>query len=136
MPHDDGEKKDHVSGQETATTTTITQHTARTDTVDRCNYRNQPANQGAQHCIQNQSQPKGNIPHAQSDKKVSPESTKPNEIDMSPCPFSLFSSSSRSLKLRGTMTTSPAGVFFMMIYGGGDGIYLPLLVSIIPFYSS
>ena len=54
------------------------------------------------------------IPPFQSVRKVSPESTSPNEMDISPCPFSLFSSSSRSLKLRGTMTVSPPGVFFMV----------------------
>ena len=50
------------------------------------------------------------IPPFQSDKKVSPESTNPKLIDISPTPFSLFSSSSNSLKFRGTVTTSPAEV--------------------------
>jgi hypothetical protein len=53
------------------------------------------------------------MPPFHSDRNVSPESTNPNDMAMSPNPFSLFSSSSRSLKLRGTMTTSPAGVLCM-----------------------
>lgn len=55
------------------------------------------------------------IPPFQSDKKVSPESTKPKLMDMSPWPFSLFSSSSKSLKFRGTMTVSPTAVLEDML---------------------
>ena len=70
--------------------------------------RNQPRR------IQELTPPGPKIPPFQSDKNVSPESTNPKEMAISPKPFSLFSSSSRSLKFRGTITVSPAGVFCMM----------------------
>ena len=59
------------------------------------------------------------MPPFQSVKKVSPESTRPKLIDISPWPFSLFSSSSRSLKFRGTITVSPAGVLEDMLMDFG-----------------
>ena len=45
--------------------------------------------------------------HCQSDMKMSSLLDRPKLTDISPTPFSAFSSSSRSTKLRGTMTTSP-----------------------------
>ena len=71
-------------------------------------------NKKIQSRIQKLTPPGPRIPPFQSDKNVSAESTNPKERAMSPAPFSLFSSSSRSLKFLGTMTTSPAGVLCMV----------------------
>eukprot|EP00964_Phaeocystis_antarctica_P108747 scaffold73277_cov69-Phaeocystis_antarctica.AAC.3 len=45
--------------------------------------------------------------HCQSDMEMSSLLDRPKLTDISPTPFSAFSSSSRSTKLRGTTTTSP-----------------------------
>ena len=53
------------------------------------------------------------IVHCQCDSVMSSESTKPKLTDISAVfPFSMFSSSSRSLKFRGTMTTSPEDAIY------------------------
>merc|ERR1740130_404300 len=71
--------------------------------------------------------------HCQSDMKMSSLLDRPKLTDISPWPFSALSSSSRSTKLRGTMTTSPELLPIMLCHqsrgSAGGGCLADLLAS-------